>query len=631
MTAPTKLTSATTTVEIDDVDLHTYGMIVNSVVNPPPSAVSASAQIPLRDGDYDFTKSQGVRTMTISGSIIGNNQSNFSANIDGLLSFFRVRDDGRSFKVEFLNQTDRYWTCRYHSFTVKPNGQWMYGHTATFTLVLKCVKPYAEKTTLTTISEMLNTVNPRLISYAGSCPTPIVVSLKSLHLENLLDKSAGGDADEAITGWVGNNCTVSAGATYGLLIAGAYSIIATQTAGGAFYIEVDVTSNIALTKNYVFQAHIKGVSGYTATFKLQIIQNGAGGNKEATADAAANDFANLQVKIQASDLTGATSIKFRLISTGEQNVFYADLMSIFEITATQYADATFQSAPATSDAAGDHIIDSINPNIILHNNTNLFAEGNCDTVTEWCDHTGPYTATTKVVVVDDPFEPGRKCLLYQNPSAGAETIVSGPIPIKKGKFVTVSLEYHCEIQSLGSGLYIIATLYPEQYSVMVAGSEFDIKGIATVSAITSAWTAANAQLSNVGGWPFVRIQINCGASINAKLYIRKIMVTARDTADAVYPAFVKPQYRTLTWTGTIEQNDDVRVDSDKFASQKADFSARTAANTIANISGEPLILLPGTNHLIYRDKRQSYWYSGYPDIQAPGAANAVISYRERYW
>jgi predicted phage tail component-like protein len=609
MTAPLKLSGATNCVTIDGVDLHSMGMTVLQVRNPCPQARDSSFQISERDGDFDYTKYYGVRTMTISGNVIGNDRSNLLTHIDELKAYFRLKKSGEPFKLVFQNQTDRYWTCRFQSLEIGSTANWFNDHTAAFTLSLKCVKPYAEATSVTSENIYLHCLQNKIITYAGTVDAPLALKISQRFYENLLEKQAG-NCNENYALWTYSNASgANEGSTN--IFFGDYSIKITRTAAGEYYAEIDVNAQISDSKYYVFGSFLS--DAYASSYLEAIITGGLSDSSSF----GTNGFNFM--KIGPNQLAGKSGVKFRIRNNGGSPEIQIDGAFIYEITAAEYADADYFPPPYQSDPSGDDFVPPKNPSFLIHRNVNLFRYANGDDTA--FTKTG---AATVHKTIRDPFSPGEKSVFVCTKADG-DGYESAVIYVTPGQTYQLTFDYFIEkiSGSFWLGFYgLTAENGPTGYTLL--------SGI-TSPAVGSGWihnyTSETYRVTIPKSFGVVRFVVWQQGSGNLKMYVKNIQI-ARSAllADPLIP-YVTPDIAKLDYTGTIAADDSLLIDSDNFTSDYFAYAGNAVTNGMANLSGSPLVLAPGLNSIRYNDSRKT---AAAPEAESCGGVNCSISYRARF-
>lgn len=599
MAAPQSMAGMPTTVKIDGTDLHDYGMVVNKIDNPVPRSRTSSVQIFGRDGDYDFTKNYGIRIMTLTGKIAADNQSDLISYIDSLKDFFRLRDNGEPFKLIFQNQTGRYWLCKYQGvFNIIFDGSWMLTTTASFTLILKCVNPYAEKTTVTTVALTGSILESLAITYNGTLPAPISTRLEGISPENLLE-AAGGDTSDDNTLWSKTNCTganVAGNNPYGQ-----YWIDLTRIGAGAYYGDVDVTAKIDTSKYYAFIGIVFGAD--LNKTEMSLIQDGSGGNITVVCTAQGMQIG----KIQPSELSGATSVVYRINQPAAgAPVMGWDAMGIYEITAAEYSDSSWIPYPFQSDPAGDDKVPFVDPKIWVFRGLNIMRESNGDDTTNWIG-TGH--------IVNDPFVPAIKAFMVK----GSNSFLSPKIYINPNKYYRITFQYYYPIHSATS--FIRAYIYRE------TGSTPTFDNVLILTSAVGVWTQAQATYSPSSDKSLNYMRIGIDAGADSLLYVKQIIIEEVTVSPPDYAGYEKEDSLNAQLTASLDESDFVQLDSELLVGTVFDFSANTNSNIMSGFSGEKLLLEPGSNIVRVTDKRDT---SSDPEGLSSGLYSLTLSYRERY-
>lgn len=603
MTTPAALTGATTTVTVDGVDLHTYGMIVVGVSNPMPDARESTVSIPGRHGDFDFTKRYGGRTITIQGHVISDTHSQLLSNIDSLKKFFRLRDNGDSFKVIFQDQSDRYWTCRYAGgFALDYNSLWMYGRAINFTLNLRCVKPYAESTTLTTELAFLHCLKNKVISYPGTFPVPLQMKLSDRRQVNILEKAGAGGCNESGIYWTMTN----GGATdyTGDKVYGSKSVKVTGSGSFPVSAEISATSEIDTSKYYVFAAYTKPITSSTSYLYLDAVITG-GATQSVAFDSYSTDTWNFAfLKISPDMLSGASGVSFRLRAQSAVTDFLIDSVFIYEITADEFDDLEYFPPPYLSDPSGDHILPAKNPTIKTFNGFNIYEFLNGDNSGTWVGSTPQ--------IVTDPLGSGDMVFMF----ASNATVSSPGFYVTGGKIYKCSFKFYVEMGS--------AARLNVGYVFLTEGS--NLSDSALIAAASGGWTdyQQTVTLKKSARAGVFRIT---PYTIDYKIFIKDLMIVEVASESDPFVSYEKPVISQASLTRTFDYHDEIFIDFDKMIAQDHDYSAKTTVNAMGNLIADRLQLLPGQNTIRYSDSRKT---SATPELESCGSIYAQLSYRTRY-
>lgn len=606
MSRPTILTGATQTISIDGIDMKEYGMLVTGVDNPLPQVRESTMSIPGRDGDFDFTRHYGGRIMTISGYVTGDSHSGLMANLDSLKAFFRLRENGSTFKVIFQDQSTRYWTSRYAGgFSPNFQAPWMYGRAVNFSLTLYCVKPYAEATTVTTANWFLHCLQNRSISYAGSLRTPLAINLKPRVYANL-QEAANGPSSEGDY-WNEVNCTSSTDTTR---IYGAYSVKLTRSTAAPFYATSNYVCGSDVTKNYVIGGYIYGFNDSHVT--LQAMANSSVVASSAFGQVPAYGWGFAFVKVTAAMLTATSGLMMRVYDDGGDASILVDGLFCYEITAAEAADSTYFPPPYMSDTAGDDYVPPKNPKLLLCRNINIAPIKNGV-------NPGWVQSPEKVTMVADPFGSDDMCFLYSTASPVSQDVYSPVMYLTGGKTYKISFDYYVE-HFTGTQAYV-------GFSGFVEGGLVSNQ-ITWIVAYAAGTGWATYQAKHTAGMAEAEGRIFFGAYDGVvRIYVKNIMVVEAVTPADAYDAYVAPDQGDAEYTGTFDDGDNLILDNDRMTAYKQDFSTGLSTNGLINLVSDRLCIEPGTNVLRYLDARAG---AAAPEAESCGGMYATVSYRARY-
>jgi len=620
MTTPATLSGVTSSLKIDGVDMHSFGMLVADIDNPVPNVKPSQIDVAGIDGVLDFSKNYQARYITIKGKIVADNQTQLLANIDSIQSTLRLREDLKSFLLVFQNQTDRYWTCRYTGqFPIKIEGVWRKNRIANYSLRLFCVKPYAEATAVTTETVFMTQYKHHLLSNTGTVRSPLSYRLRARIYPNILE-SVAGDASEDNTLWTLSNCTGTNEANAALIVYGAAAPRLTQVAGGAYYAEIDITAQITTTKNYVLGAWLRGSTAPPShVSKLQAIMAGAT-DQEATYSSTVSGYKFEFLKLTAAQLTGMTAIKFRLYHDGTDAVILIDGCFAYEITAAEAADSDYFPPPYMTEPTGDDYLPPKNPNLTLMRNINLYPQKNGEAV----QGTGRAAWRTdsvvaSVSVVTDPLAPEKQNLLVAGTDLLTNPVFSPYVFTTGGKVLQVSMDTLIEV--LGSGnIFVVLVGYDEN------GTALD--NIATEQIyVSDDWTTVQFE-TEIPDWASqVSVEISSGDDVDVRGNIRDIMLVEVAATGGAYSSYVEPDPVEQSITiDALNEHDIFEVNNERLTALFADFPA-ASANGMQYFDGDRITIEPGSNYLRYTDARAG---TQDPEAQSCGACYVDISYRKRY-
>lgn len=623
MATPTKLSGASASITIDGTDMHSYGMIVTSIDNPTPPTVEQSVTIPGRDGGYDYTNSYGTRFMNISGTIMGDDHSQLMTNIDGVQQFFRLRKNRDTIKIIFQDQTDRYWTCRYGGdLKIRPIGLWRTDHIRHFSVRLKCVKPYAEATSITTEEIFLGNNQYKEISYSGNLATPLNVRFRPRYYENILEKDAG-DVSEDHSLWTKSNCNGANGSNY--QIYGTYHPQFSYVSAAAYYAEVSLSS-IDTTKNYVLGLWVRPEGTNVDTTTLSLEMTGASA-QSVNSGAVYNDtWMLIFLKVTSAQLSGSSAHKFRIANDGSDAWVQIDGAFIYEITATEAADGDYYPPPYFSDPAGDDYVQWINPGLIVNNSINIYPQKNGDSVDDWpSDPAGNEYAE----IVDDPFGDNEKCIMFSFNNRTNEAVLPF-VYVQGGSVVQVQFEYYHErIQAAGQneiGIYRYCEAPTNGSVLRDAGQQEYVDTLITPSSSMSDWAQVQKEIELENSAYIMAIRIY--DDTESRLFLKNIMFRVQPSTGQSYDSYVKPNTKRIDYTGTIDTDDDLILNSERMTAKIHDNSGGTISNAWVNLSGQKLMLEPGTNVIRIEDDRNLQ--TTVLETRSQGAGYLTLGYRARY-
>jgi phage-related protein len=616
MSYPIKLASAPTCVTVDGVDLHYMGMLVSNVRMSPPPAKESSFQIQGRDGDFDFTRTYGSRTMTLSGTIIGNSNSDCLSNIDAVKKYFGLKKNCASIKVIFINQSDRYWTCRFQSMDIGSVGLWWSGHSAAYTLTLKCLKPYAEATSITSEEIFLHCLQNKIIDYAGTIRTPLNIEISPRYYRNIIEYQYP-DINEDYTKWSYSNASGSDDTSENVW--GDNCIKVTRSSPGAFlcYKSIALGSSyltqIDITKNYVFAAYAKASTD--ENIQLKVVTNLA--SHTATFGATSTGEWNMAfVKLTAAQMVGVTSVELQIQDNGTDSEFYVDGAFIYFITAAEAADDDYFPPPYGGASGFSDWMPPKNPALKLHAGKNIFPIENGNYIA--ADWTGD---TDYCGSFEDPFGGDDRVFLCFD-SEGSSAVYTPPFYLTGGKYYKISFDYHLDISEGVSGeanIYLARRLGP--------GIDIGQNLLAYPSAKTTAWQTVQIEVRPTKATEYAHFKFE---TVYSRLYIKNIMVIEEAEQGETFESYQKPSISSASYSGTLDgdsHGDTLTINSDRMVADLYDDAELTISNGMANLTMEPLFLEPGINVLRYSDARLG---AAIPEAQSCGGVRAKLSYRKRY-
>jgi len=614
MTTPAKLSGAATSVTIDGNDLHEYGVVVLNVDNPTPQAKESVIEIPQKDGSFDFTGNYGTREMTISGKIIADTHTQLLSNIDLLKKLLRLKKNKKPFEVIFQDQSDRYWTCRYSGgIDISYNALWKIAKTASFNLPLICTKPYAEKTSLTTVTQFVHIFRRKEIDYSGTYPTPIALRLYTRFYKNIVEQARGDFSESNDSGeWnYGSNCAI-AKTDAGDVMYGTYKIRLTQSAGGQYYggctIEADGSFEfIDKTKYYVACGYIyigEGITYMRAGTDIGLMTSNV-------IQVTSARWYKVWAKVQPSDMTGASWFRLYFWHDGTASQLDIDGVMLCEITQTEYDDSDYIPPPYQTDPTGDDFIPPKDPIIYLHSSYNVYPYKNGEGFDNW---QLPITWLSECV---DPF--GEEGIILQHSSDSASNSFSPKIFIEPFQYYQISFKFFIPVlESGGTVKFIIREL-----SETIEGTS--LKDSEDSQTKNTEWGSYEKQILSTECSHTLHFIINTAAGTETVVYIKDVMIEKQPNQYQDFSDYKEPDKKFIAYTGTLEQFDEVIINTDRMTASLHDWSAHDVLNAIGNTDINRLILSPGKNELRYSDDRGENGGMG-----SCGGMYVDITYRERY-
>lgn len=588
MSRPASLVGATITVKIEGVDLKDYGVVVNRLDDNTPPVRDASDIIPLRNGSLDNSQRYDSKQLTLMGDIMGDTAALLQSNIDNVKNLVRLRQDATLFGIELQNRTGYDWNVRLVSLSISPKASWFAGTKAAFTLTVKAVGPYAEKTTSTVSSAEMIIASIAEISYGGTFPTPLSVEAVGHEVENLLSGKS-----EATTGWTPSNCTM---ATFSsdLHMYGTVSLKANRTAGGAYYTEQDILSTINTSKYYVCSAYSK-----TGPTKLQIITDAGGGQTFESVYSLSGRIDRVSIKIDGSDFIGQTVTTFRLYSDGTPADFDFDGVSINEITAAEYADSGYET-PAYVEGTRDFS----NAKFTI-TGKNLCPAGAADMdKASWSD--------ADDIQAQYDSEIDAVALLMYVPAH------SDSFHLASGETYYLSLKYRC-LGGTNVGLRIDA-----MGELGAATDRTYSDGTITSDLITAddTWRTFTKQFTMPSGVVWARLGIDAGSPAFTHLRLAEIQIE-KGTSGSTFETY---RAKWLNIFLTLSENQIAVADSRYKSLVIGSDVASKFSNGAQYLRGEFLELWPGTNNIITDDNRR---VAATPEVASSGHMTYRIKYVER--
>jgi predicted phage tail component-like protein len=598
MAAPRALNGAPTTITVDGVDLHTYGVTITSVDNPLPPAIESSVSILGRDGVLDFTKNYGARTMTIQGDITADSHSLLMGYIDSLNALFRLRERGETFKVIFSDQSDRYWTCRFDGFSPKLKTLKNYGRTANFTLSFKLAKPYAEATQLTRTYKRLSNNTSLRIDYPGSIKTPINLNISPTEEVNLLDIVTGLISSENYLAWTYYNATGSNNSTDRLY--GTNSVQVSRSSAGEYYAEIDVTSLIDTSKNYVFSSYCINGLGILNIFLDDLFYQA-----EPTLE---GNTGRTELVVTSAMLSGVTSIRMQLWNDGSQTSFSIDGAFCYELQACD------TDGDLTDFVAPPYKINStlfVNPQIELYNGRNIYPYNN----------TEEPNANEFVAAINDPIG-SSKVFILQSADNTTKVYNSAKVDVIPGKYYRVSFEAITRrYVSIGSpsGLSCYVNFENELGE--------SVEDSTDISTETMVWQPVWFRIQAPQSKTRMFFELRCVRS-ECKLFFKNIMIYEESSpSESFLTEYIPPNKRKQAYTGSFYEGSELTINNENLTVDASNLGTESVANGMSGFSGDRLELSPGINYLRLRDARTG---AANPESASTGTCACWISYRARF-
>lgn len=607
MAAPRALTSFSKYIDIDGIDMHLYGMVVHKVINPIPPPVESSVSIPGRDGAFDFSRVFGSRTITIEGEIIANNHSTLLTYIEEINKIIRLRSDGRTYKLIFSDQSDRYWNVRISYSDMQFKGYSGCGKTMRFSMRFLSPKPFAEKTTMSIYYDRLSINKPVAMYNVGNYKTPVNVLLKSIVAHNIVEDVPGYSEIHECAWAEYENCSVSY--TSEGKIYGPSGTVVTQT-------NPAISSTVTMAIDTIID---KTKSFFISCFVL------------------AENIGSIKLKFETSsevvfedEVTPPGAFWKQLFVYVDKDLvdpddnFYLDLICdgtgsadsfIVNGTCIYYTDANYD----TLERAIPYSVGSLPASDLtlrMFNNLNTFPYKNGQSTEEWND------LSYILGVTKNPIDDGN-CLVvrasaYTN---SAQYVISPLTPVQSGVNYRISIDYYLrEITGTGAGIYLAC--YAEN-NILIDYSQMAI----TLTTAGSGFTTYASTYRMPAGTMFLAIHV-VSNDADYVLYLKNIMVAyqAGETAPGYEPAVIFKQY----YTGDIAQGDSLSIDNENgyCRLERAEpVNNESISNAMQYFSGDLFQLEPGYNFLTMDDARSE---SLTPEDASSGTLGILYSYRARF-
>lgn len=604
MAAPKSLTNATQYVSIDGIDMHTYGMVVHKVVNPIPQPVESSVSIPGRDGSFDFSRVFGSRTITIEGEVIADSHSSLLTYIENINQIIRLRSDGRTYKLIFSDQSDRYWNVRISDSDMQFKGLAGFGKSMRFSMRFLSPKPFAEKVTTSIYYDRLS-VNRHVAMYnIGNYKTPINVLLKSIESHNIIEDSVDYSEIHQCAWKAFENCDVtytSEGKIYGP----SGTIVTQDNSSLKTVVAINMQSVIDNTKSFIISCFVNayGVGVVKLKFEagLQVFEH------EITVPT--DNWRQLSIVVDKDLIAEETVFGLFLECAG------GDVNNSFIVNGTcmYYLDERYDAN------IGDHRpipyyvgnLKASNITLTMFNGLNIFPYKNGQSIESWMD------SSHILGVTKNPIDDGN-CLCF-HPSVSSY-VMSPDIPVQSTMSYRIRLK-HCLYDFSGTEARASITWRCDNGVIIDDTTTF-----LQLSEIENSFNELNAYVTAPVGASILNIVFS---SFNAAfvMYIKDIMVA--------YESDVPPPYEPVNifkqhYTGDIIQGSSLNIDNENGycrMENAAPVNNESISNAMQYFSGDLFQLEPGYNFLSMQDARKN---SLTPEDESSGTLGILFSYRARY-
>lgn len=603
MAAPRALTGATTTMLLDGIDMHEYGMTVISVSNPIPAPIESMVQIYGRDGALDYSRSMSVRTIMIEGEIIADSHSGLLTYIDEINKIIRLRENGNPIKLRFTDQADRYWTVRIQSSDMVYKGLKSRGRIMSYSIRFVCAKPYSEHVDMSYFYKRLSTHNALSISNFGTLKTPINISLTNTHSTNLIELSSNyNDTYRSAWATLSNSSRAYVTASY---LYGGYSTRFTQASAGAYSAAINLDSAITPGSDCCISCYVK----YSGTDLNLLFRSGSNIVSQATVNTTYGEWGLVYLYVDGNDTSGETVFTLELTSDSSPDDTYFDVAGTFAYNLSSRYDSVGDiPIPYSYD-----ISNVVNPKINMFRGINIFPYKNGDPLTNWIDDYNILSVTK------DPI--GNENVLYVQSKINGEVAFSEYIYVKSGARYHVGLERYVR-QFTGNYISIYVFFYLEN------GDAIETEYISDeINTINVAYATENYTVSAPSGAVYMRLVIyNNNAQF--KMCVKNIMVSVETVVDEDYPDYEEPSTQTQQYTGSIQPGDSLSIDNENGYARYESYDDGTTENAMSGFTGDQLELSPGTNYLRLTDAR--YGVSEDPETLSIGNLGVLYSFRRRY-
>lgn len=604
MAAPRALTNASTFITIDGIDMHLYGMVVHQVNNPIPQPVESSVSIPGRDGSFDFSRVLGSRTITIEGEIIADNHTTLLTYVDEINKIIRLRSDGRTYKLIFSDQSDRFWNVRISSSDMQFKGLRGFGKSIRFSLRLLSPKPFAEKTTMSTYYNRLS-VNKHVAMYnIGNYKTPVNIKLKSIESHNIVEDVASYSEVHQCAWTEDENCSItytSEGNIYG-----PSGTVVTQTNHALkSVVAIDIGSVLDKTRSFIISCFVTGYS----VGAIKLLFEAGMQDFEHEISMPSENWRQLSIVVDKDLIADETvfALSLECAGGGMNDEF------IVNGTCVYYLD----------DRYDEHIDDhwpipyyigslaASNITLTMFNGMNVFPYKNGQPISSWMD------SSHVLGVTKNPIDDGN-CLCFH--PINSSYVMSPDIPVQSTMVYRIRLK-HCLYDFAGTEARASITWYCDDGIVID-----DTITFMQLSAVSNSFTELSTTVTAPVGASTLNIVIS---SFNAAftLYIKDIMVAYESETPPPYePTNMFKQY----YTGDIVQGSSLNIDNENGYCRMENAVAvanESVSNAMQYFSGDLFHIEPGYNFLSMEDARNG---STTPEEDSSGTLGILYSYRARY-
>lgn len=604
MAAPKALTNASTYVTIDGIDMHTYGMVIHKIINPIPQPVESSVSIPGRDGAFDFSRVFGPRTITIEGEIIADSHSSLLTYVEEINKIIRLRSDGRTYKLIFSDQSDRYWSVRISYSDMQFKGLSGFGKSMKFSMRFLSPKPFAEKVTMSIYYNRLS-VNKHVAMYnIGNYKTPVNMRLQSIVSHNILEDVASYSEVHECAWQESENCSVSYTAE-GKIYGPSGTVVNQTNSALKSVVAISIQSVLDKTRSFIISCFVNayGVGAVKLKFQagLQVFEH------EITVPT--DNWRQLSVVVDKDLIAEETSfwLSLECVGGGSNNSF------IVNGTCMYYLDDRYD-ANIDDHWPIPYYIGSLaasNITLTMFNGLNVFPYKNGQSIELWTD------SAHVLGVTKNPIDDGN-CLCF-HPSVSSY-VMSPDIPVQSTMTYRIRLK-HCLWDFSGTEARASITWHCDNGIVID-----DTLTFMHLSAVENSFTELSTSVTAPVGASVLNIVFS---SFNAAftMYIKDVMVAYESEVPPTYePVNTFKQY----YTGDINQGSSLSIDNENGycrMENAAPVNNESVSNAMQYFSGDLFQIEPGYNFLSMEDARKD---SLTPEDASSGTLGVLYSYRARY-